>query len=136
MKRRHFLSATAAVTSLGLAGCTGDDGGDDEIDSDDIVDTIVLESREFNPLKISIDVQDALEWENAESERAEIRPIDDLGDEWDIELDLAEGETGTYRFDSPGIFAFRERHRTSWTTCGAVAVGDNDEDDIPPLPCE
>lgn len=137
MKRRDILAATAAVGSIGVAGCLGDEEEIEPVpDPEDIVETISIERRDFEPATIDIDVGDAVEWVNNRDTRSEIVHTSGVGEDWELSEEILAGESFALAFNMPGVFAYHDRHVTEFEMCGAVAVGDDGLDDIPPLPCE
>lgn len=139
MNRRDFLGGTGAVTLSGLAGCMGsDDDPVTDIDEEDISQTIVLDSREYDPIRSSIDAGEGVEWRN-DDDRTYTVISSSRGrnmEEWDFEAEIEPGESASFLFEDQGIYGFNDYDLSTFSMCGAIAVGPSDEDDIGQLDCE
>lgn len=143
MKRRTFLAMTGVASTTSLAGCgaIGGGGGTPTVAEEDIAVQVTLtESNDFEPLRVSVDEGEAVEWVNDTGGEREVRSNHnaEYSSEWSPELSavIPSGETHAYVFENSGIYTYHDRERTWETMCGAVAVGDNTEDDIGDLVCE
>lgn len=143
MKRRQFLAAAAASSTIALAGC-GDGGestpsGGTATPEASVSTTITLtEDEEFEPPKASVEAGEAVEWVNETGETRTIRANNELenSSDWGLDVQLGDGQSGYYTFEESGVYSYHDTQDTWFLTCGAVAVGDASTDDIGDLPCE
>lgn len=138
MKRRQFLAATGVASVSTLAGCGGG-GGTPTVAASDVAATITLvEDGSFDPPIVEVEEGAAVEWVNETGSDRSVRSNTELQDskEWEMELDLEDGESGRFVFEESGVYGYHEAQETWFRMCGAVAVGDASEDDVGNLPCE
>lgn len=140
MRRRTFLATGGVALGAVLAGCAG--GSDDEGEAPaeeqfDTVETVVIQSGEFDPTRASIEPGDAIRWENDTGSATTLTAgqYHDDAVEWEFN-ELIEGrqESSAIGFDEPGIYHYHASTMGQNVQCGAVLVGDVEEDST--LPCE
>lgn len=140
MNRRQFLAATGTASITALAGCGGDGGGDDVSEEDIGAEVSMTDDNTFDPYRVSIDAGQAVRWTNETGEERTLRSNTntDFSAEWDpaMDVELADGESHTHLFEESGVYTYHDAVRTWSLMCGAVAVGDNSEDDIGDLACD
>jgi len=151
MQRRKFLTAMGgAVTTAAFAGCGGGGGGSQNEGptygqqtteySGDVAATVEYSDGGFEPRKVGpIPVDGTVEFVNGTDSTHNLAS-DKVGELPSWNLSQSEWEAGQsvyFTFTEANIYAFRNKSRTRFNTCGAVVVGeDNAIEDIPNLPCE
>lgn len=138
MNRRQFLAATGVASITTLAGCGGETGTP-TVAEESVAATITIhEDNSFDPPRVQVDEGSAVEWVNESGEERQIRAntARSWSSDWDWEIDLEDGETGRFTFDSSGLYPYHEAEETWFRMCGAVAVGDQTVEDIGTLQCE
>jgi|GEM_PF-6121184 len=150
MQRRKFLTAMGgAVTTAAFAGCgggggsqnTGGEYGQQTTEySGDVAATVEYADGGFDPRKVGpIPVDGTVEFVNGTDSTHNLAS-DKVGDLPSWSLSQSEWEAGQsvyFTFTEANIYAFRNKSRTRFNTCGAVVVGeDKTIEDIPNLPCE
>lgn len=141
MKRRKFLAVTGVASITTLAGCGGVGGGPGTVNPDDIAAEVTMtEDDAFDPPRVSIDTGEAVEWTNETGDDRTV--VSNENTEYsselpeEMELAISDGESSAFVFEESGIYTYHDQQRTWEVMCGAVAVGDNSEDDIGDLVCE
>lgn len=137
MNRRTFMASTSGLTVTAVAGCLGDDEQElPPVDPEDVAATVDVQRFEFDPVRVSIDVGQAIEWRNV-SGRVRTVTSNSQGNstDWNFTARLEPDETARYLFEEAGVYGFHEQNRTFNTMCGAVGVG-MAEEDVGQLPCE
>lgn len=144
MKRRQFIRAAAASSTIAIAGCGGDDGpsgpqgSTEEPDAEIAAEVTFTEEEVFEPIKTSVEAGEAVRWINETgSERTlEANTEFDGAAEWNFDIDVPADGSAYFTFEESGLFSYHDQEETRFLACGAVAVGDNSTDDIPTLRCE
>lgn len=136
MNRRQYIAAIGASASTLLAGC-GSGSGSSEPEGDVAATITMTEDRTYDPMRVSIEPGEAVEWVNETSDERTVESNQELegAAEWEAEITVPAGESGTHTFGESGIYSYNDRTETYFNMCGAVAVGQS-EDDIGSLPCE
>lgn len=152
MDRRDYLVALSGVTTTLLAGCGGDsEPTDSPTPSGEVVETITIETRSFEPAVVRIEVGEAVEWVNETGDERGIEPIDNISSETEVRewswgdppsgqtvtrhLMQPDGGSVTRTFNQPGIYVYADSQLTEFQACGAVLVGEDAEIDESNLPC-
>lgn len=144
MKRRQFLRAAAASSTIAIAGCGGggDEGpsGSTEEPEDAEVGAQVTftEDQEFDPLRVQVETGQSVEWinETGSTRVLEANQEPDGAAEWNLNIEVPADGSAFYVFEEGGIYSYHDQEETWFNSCGAVAVGDNSTDDITSLRCE
>jgi plastocyanin len=136
MKRRQFLTTTVTASAIAMAGCGG--GGSSEPAGEVTAEVTLTEDEAFDPLRVQVAEGEAVRWNNETGERRTVRANTEADDsnEWELDLAIEAGESGTHTFQSSGVYSYHDAQDTHFLMCGAVAVGDTSENDIGSLPCE
>ncbi len=153
MERREFLTAMGGATTAVLAGCGGDGGPTaTATNQGEVVVTVEMSTRSFDPAIAEINVGEAVEWVNQTNEVRRINPIDAIDDpnvdveDWDWgepgpagtaarSVMQPEGGRVTRTFNREGVFAYEDSLLTQFQACGVVRVGDADPVEESSLPC-
>jgi plastocyanin len=119
-----------------MAGCGG--GGSSEPAGEVTAEVTLTEDEAFDPLRVQVAEGEAVRWNNETGERRTVRANTEADDsnEWELDLAIEAGESGTHTFQSSGVYSYHDAQDTHFLMCGAVAVGDTSENDIGSLPCE
>ncbi|WP_317175774.1 hypothetical protein [Halomontanus rarus] len=132
MQRRTLLSAVSSGAIMYSAGCLG--GGEDGISED--AEVIEVHDDGFEPIRLEVEPGTTVGWEHHLSggRDMELRSttFDDAATEW--ELSERTDSFVEHTFEEEGVYHFYENIITKWAGCGAVIVGDVEQDE--PLPCE
>lgn len=144
MKRRQFLRAAAASSTIALAGCgggggdTGPSGSTATPEAEIGVEVTFTEDQVFEPLRVQVATGEAVRWINQTgSDRTlEANTEVDGGAEWNLNITVPADASAYYVFEEGGIYSYHDQEETWFNACGAVAVGDNSTDDIGTLRCE
>lgn len=122
--RRKFVAATGTLAVVALAGCSDDDGGDEQIDltGEDTVDVDVGAGNglEYDPAHITVDVGTTVVWEWTGQGGGH----DVAAENGEFESDLVDeaGHTFEHTFDDPGTYEYVcTPHQTSGMV-GSVEV--------------
>lgn len=161
MRRRTFLTGTAAALTPALAGCGG--GGDgngeangngDETTTDDdgmmtTTDdggmttteppselTVELTASTFDPVQARVAVGGTVEWVNRDGYGHDVTSAQysESAASWDYSESLSGGESVSRTFDSAGVYEYYCTIHGEGTMCGVVVVGDGTYDGS--LPCQ
>lgn len=153
LSRRRLLAGASALGTTLLAGCggggsNGNGNGPEETTTEDEGvslpginegETHEVEATDnaFDPIRISIDVDDTIEWTNTGSNDHDVVPAQfhDEAEDWTFESGtLEESESTTETFGTEGIYEYYCSIHGRETMCGAILVGDVELDAS--LPCE
>lgn len=131
MKRRTVLAAAAAASGTLLAGC----GGEAKEDIEDPDVTVTIARTDYDPVRVSIDPGQAVEWVNeSEWDHTVSSYGKEYSESWDFDEPLELDSSLGYRFEEEGVYLYRCTVHTRQSMCGAVLVGDVSLDET--LPCE
>lgn len=144
MKRRQFIRAAAASSTIAIAGCGGGEpegpqGSTEEPEDAEIAAEVTFTEEEvFEPLKVSVETDEAVRWINETgSDRTLLANTEfDGATEWDFDINVPAEGSAYFTFEEGGLYSYHDEEETRFISCGAVAVGDNSTDDIPSLRCE
>lgn len=133
MRRRTYL-ALAGSTVPAVAGCLGNDGGQ-EMSEEDVVETIDIKTSGFDPATVSIEPGEGVEWVNTDTAEHTVLATsyeDDAAD-WDFEQPLQPEESDFYVFHDAGIYDVSCGVHTQTFGCQTIFVGDHEvsEDRLP-----
>lgn len=136
MRRRQFIAAVTAASATLVAGCGGSDAGPGEPEGE-VGATVAITADGYDPLTVSVATGEAVEWTNETDEDRTVNAnaAADGAREWELDLTIPAGETGAHTFRESGVYAYHDEEMTRFNMCGAIAVGDAD-DDVSGLPCE
>lgn len=144
MKRRQFLRAAAASSTIAIAGCGG--GGDEgpsgsteqPEDAEVGAEVTFTEEQVFDPVKVEVETGQSVEWINqtGSTRILEANTEPDGATEWNLNIEVPADGSAFFPFEEGGIYSYHDQEETWFNSCGAVAVGDNSTDDIGTLRCE
>lgn len=129
MKRRTFMTTTAAVAIPVIAGCTGGSGGTDgETDGGDgdVVETseVSMVGNQFDPRNIHIDPGATVTWTNDDSTA---HTVTSASDNWSLDTEVAGGESAEFTFEESGVYdVYCQFHGSSDLSGMSMKVGVGD----------
>lgn len=139
MNRRPLIATAGSTAVIGLAGCLDIlNDGNQQVNEDQISESITFEDREFDPLITNIGVNEAVEWHNATDRPLELRTNTTPGDaeDWDMSADVDPDGTYAHQFQSEGIYSYHDIVQTEFNSCGVILVGEYAEEDVDNLLCQ
>jgi len=108
MKRRQFLTTTVTASAIAMAGCGG--GGSSEPAGEVTAEVTLTEDEAFDPLRVQVAEGEAVRWNNETGERRTVRANTEADDsnEWELDLAIEAGESGTHTFQSSGVYSYHD----------------------------
>ncbi|PSQ42202.1 plastocyanin [Halobacteriales archaeon SW_7_68_16] len=158
--RRRYLAAVG-LAAVGLAGCTGDTGGDGtgtpeptETATPEATPTptseptstpepaveVVAQGLDFTPIRARIDPGETVQWYSSNqgaypsAHTVTATTYHDVAETWSYDVRVDPGSRTRYTFEAAGVYEYYCRTHGRGTMCGAVIVGDATLDSA--LPCE
>lgn len=133
---RRRLLQVAAGTTVALAGCTNQNGGDGQSAADDSDGVVTMANTAFEPVRTAVDTGTTVEWVNEDSVDHTVTSTQfhDAAADWDLDAGVPAGERITQTFEESGVYQFYCSNHGQSSMCGAVLVGDASLDAA--MPCE